>query len=65
FTKKQSILVFGSNYRVDLQERFQKEYADLISYKSPLYQYFILIADRLLEKRGRIAAILDLKMRKN
>ncbi|MHA1166180.1 MAG: HsdM family class I SAM-dependent methyltransferase [Candidatus Hodarchaeales archaeon] len=58
FTKKQSILVFGSNYRVDLQERFQKEYADLISYKSPLYQYFILIADRLLEKRGRIAAIL-------
>lgn len=58
FTKKQSLLVFGSDYREDLMERFQKDYNDLISHKSPLYQYFILVADRLLKKNGRIAAIL-------
>ncbi|MFX0062516.1 MAG: class I SAM-dependent DNA methyltransferase, partial [Candidatus Hermodarchaeota archaeon] len=58
FTRKQTLIQFGEDYRRSLIQRFEGDYPNLISSNSPFYQFFLLIADRLLNTTGRIAAVL-------
>ncbi|MFX1250512.1 MAG: class I SAM-dependent DNA methyltransferase [Promethearchaeota archaeon] len=58
FTRKQTLIQFGEDYRRSLIQRFEGDYPNLISSNSPFYQFFLLIADRLLNTPGRIAAVL-------
>ncbi|MFX1251435.1 MAG: class I SAM-dependent DNA methyltransferase [Promethearchaeota archaeon] len=58
YTRKQTLIQFGKTYRQELMKRFEKDYKGIISSNSPFYQFFILIADRLLKKSGRIAAVI-------
>lgn len=57
FTRQESILSFGETYKSKLKDRFPK-YAKIIDERMSYCSYFILLADELIRRNGKIAAVL-------
>jgi hypothetical protein len=57
FTRQESILSFGGTYKERLKDRFPSR-REVIDERMSYCSYFLLLADELLGKGGRIAAVL-------
>src|SRR5207247_1241841 len=57
FTRQESIGTIGEDYKKDLRKRFSRRTMKL-SGRSSFYTFFVLIADKFLKEKGKLAFVL-------